>query len=243
MLMFYVGIILLFWIFYAALIVIIVFLAIAIYFLAKDKHRISMRPLTATLTAQPCFICSTDTEVALQWDATGDTTTLSSSHTIREGLGSVGLSGHMMVHVIAAGITRITLESRRGSEAPARDSVNIQVLDMSVPITIGGQARCRDWQGISVMQTSVSYSATEWSSSIQVHQIEFALGTTDFCRVYHNNLLVLSETIRTADLGGVSIIGDWIFMREHNSSEPCDENSPLFHGWPSFSIIATITCS
>jgi hypothetical protein len=206
------------------------------------------RAPTATLTVQPQIVCS-EGGVRLQWSATGDTTTLSASPAARESLGRVTNSDAMLAHVTASGVTRFTLESTRSGQTPAIARAQVQVIDTSRGLPIGGQARCADWQGIRVMQVIVSHPATIWSSSIRVHRIEFVAGTTDFCEVYHDNVLVLSESMRAADLGGASITGEWRFQRPllgpslGDRDEVCEENSPQFHGWPSFTIIATITCS
>ena len=101
---------------------------------------------TATLVAQPHFICSGG-EAMLQWTANGDTTTLSASPAVRESLGRVANSGSMTAHVNASGVTRFTLQATRSGQPTAMARVDVQTIDTSRGLTIGGQARCQDLAG------------------------------------------------------------------------------------------------
>lgn len=201
---------------------------------------------TATLTARPTVVCR-EGAVTLQWTATGNTTTLSASPAVRETLRSVANSGPMTVHAIALGVTRITLASSSAGQPTATSSIEIQAIDPTMEVNIGGAARCVDLQEpgqiLHVMSATVLFPAEEWSSSIQVHRLTFAAGTTDFFEVYHDSVLVLDEATTEVDLGGVPIAGVWDLRRPLQAADVCDEQTQEFRGWPSFQITASVACS
>jgi hypothetical protein len=200
--------------------------------------------VVTSFTVSPSFICRPG-PVTLAWNFTGDSATLSSSPRVAETLGTVGRTGRATVRVFNPGSTQFVLDIRRGgarsSEIAARD---VEMLNTDT-ITLGGEARCTLDQetGMNMMQRIDLRRVSEWSDDIRVHQISFDPASTERFTVTHNGQIVLSPTLETNDLRGVSALaGEWKMQRPIGNPNECRPNSPGWRGFPTFRIIARVEC-